>query len=73
MAIFIECTKDCVNLIDHNIIWNVEGRFDRNQIKEQKGSAGWSATTESGEVNGYGIYGEGTDRLRIAHNLIGNC
>ncbi len=72
-AIFIECTKDGVNLIDHNIIWNVEGRFDRNQIKEQKGSAGWYAMTESGEVNGYGIYGEGTDRLRIEHNLIGNC
>ena len=72
-AIFIECTKDGVNLIDHNIIWNVEGRIDRNQIKEQKGSAGWYAMTESGEVNGYGIYGEGTDRLRIEHNLIGNC
>jgi hypothetical protein len=24
-------------------------------------------------VNGYGIYGEGTDRLHVAHNLIGKC
>ena len=24
-------------------------------------------------MNGYGIYGEGTDRLHVSHNLIGKC
>ncbi len=72
-AIFIECTKEGVNLIDHNIIWNVEGRFDEAKIPVEPGSSGWYKLKEHDVVNGYGIYGEGTDRLRIVGNLIGNC
>ena len=30
--IFMECTRDKENLIDNNIIWNVEGRYDRSAI-----------------------------------------
>lgn len=72
-AVFIECTRDGVNLIDNNIIWNVEGRFDPKKIPEEPGSSGWYQLTEHDVVNGYGIYGEGTDHLRIVNNLIGNC
>ena len=72
-AIFIECTRDGVNLIDNNVIWNVEGRFDPAKIPQEPGSSGWYKLRENEAVNGYGIYGEGTDRLYIAHNLIGKC
>ncbi|MCR4586160.1 MAG: right-handed parallel beta-helix repeat-containing protein [Lachnospiraceae bacterium] len=72
-AIFIECTKDGVNLIDNNIIWNVEGRFDPAKVPQEPGSSGWYKLAETDAVNGYGIYCEGTDRLIIAHNLIGKC
>ena len=72
-AVFIECTKDGVNLIDNNIIWNVEGRFDPAKIPAEPGSSGWYKLAETDAVNGYGIYCEGTDRLIIAHNLIGKC
>lgn len=72
-AIFIECTRDGVNLIDNNIIWNVEGRFDPAKIPNEPGSSGWYKMTEQDVINGYGIYGEGTDHLYIANNLIGNC
>ena len=72
-AIFIECTRDGVNLIDNNIIWNVEGRFDPARIPAEPGSSGWYKLKEDDTVNGYAIYGEGTDRLYIAHNLIGKC
>lgn len=72
-AIFIECTRDGVNLIDNNIIWNVEGRFDPARVPAEPGSSGWYKLQENDIVNGYGIYGEGTDRLYIAHNLIGKC
>ncbi len=72
-AIFIECTREGINLIDHNVIWNVEGRFDPAKVPEEPGSSGWYKTRETEFVNGYGIYGEGTDRLHIAHNLIGRC
>ena len=72
-AIFIECTRDGVNLIDNNIIWNVEGRFDPAKVPVEPGSSGWYKTREHDVVNGYGIYGEGTDRLRVVHNLIGRC
>ena len=72
-AIFIECTKDGVNLIDNNVIWNVEGRFDPKAIPAEPGSSGWYKLAENEAVNGYGIYCEGTDRLIIAHNLIGKC
>lgn len=72
-AIFIECTRDEVNLIDNNIIWNVEGRFDPSKIPAEPGSSGWYKLVENDAVNGYGIYGEGTDHLYIAHNLIGLC
>lgn len=72
-AIFIECTRDGVNWIDHNIIWNVEGRFDKEMVPKEPGSSGWYKLTEHDVVNGYGIYGEGTDHLRIEHNLIGKC
>lgn len=72
-AIFIECTRDGVNLIDNNVIWNVEGRFDAAKVPVEPGSSGWYKLRETEAVNGYGIYGEGTDRLYIAHNLIGKC
>ena len=72
-AIFIECTRDGVNLIDNNIIWNVPGRFDPAKVPHEPGSSGWYKLREDDTVNGYGIYGEGTDRLYIAHNLIGRC
>ena len=64
-AIFIECTREGINLIDHNIIWNVEGRFDPAKVPQEPGSSGWYKTREHDVVNGYGIYGEGTDRLHI--------
>lgn len=72
-AIFIECTRDGVNLIDNNIIWNVEGRFDPAKVPAEPGSSGWYKLKEDDVINGYAIYGEGTDRLYIAHNLIGKC
>ena len=72
-AIFIECTREGVNLIDHNVIWNVEGRFDPAKIPVEPGSSGWYKLRENEAVNGYGIYGEGTDRLHVSHNLIGRC
>ena len=72
-AVFIECTRDGVNLIDNNIFWNVEGRFDAEKVKQEPGSAGWYKMEEDGVVNGYAIYGEGTDHLYVAHNLIGRC
>lgn len=72
-AIFIECSRNGVNLIDNNIFWNIEGRFNPNDLKEESGSAGWYQMEDAGIVNGYAIYGEGTDHLRIAHNLIGLC
>ena len=72
-AIFIECTKEGVNLIDNNIIWNVEGRFDPAQVPAEPGSTGWYKMKEHDVVNGYGVYCEGTDRLIVAHNLIGRC
>ena len=72
-AIFIECTRDGVNLIDNNIIWNVEGRFDPKKIPAEPGSSGWYKLHENDVVNGYAVYAEGTDRLHISHNLIGRC
>ena len=72
-AIFIECTRDGINLIDNNIIWNVEGRFDPAKVPVEPGSSGWYKLREHDAVNGYGVYGEGTDRLQVVHNLIGRC
>lgn len=72
-AIFIECTRDGINLIDNNIFWNIEGRFEPSSLKVEPGSSGWYKMEENSLVNGYAIYGEGTDHLRIAHNLIGKC
>lgn len=71
--IIIECTRDGVNLIDNNIIWNVEGRFDPAKVPVEPGSSGWYKLREDESVNGYAVYGEGTDRLVIVHNLIGKC
>jgi hypothetical protein len=71
--IFIECTRDSENLIDNNILWNVEGRYDKSALPKEAGSSGWYRTTESEVRNGYGIYLEGTDRLRMVNNLIGKC
>lgn len=72
-AIFIECTRDGVNLIDNNIIWGVEGRFDPAALPQEPGSSGWYKLRERDTVNGYAIYAEGTDRLHISHNIIGKC
>jgi len=71
--IFMECNRDTENLIDNNIIWNVEGRYDRDNIPKEPGSSGWYKNSELEATNGYGIYVEGSDRLRIANNLIGKC
>ncbi len=72
-AIFIECSRDGVNLIDNNIFWNIEGRFHEKDLVKEHGSSGWYKMEEAGIVNGYAIYGEGTDRLHIANNFIGKC
>jgi hypothetical protein len=71
--IFMEATRDRETMIDNNIIWNVEGRYDRNAVPVEPGSSGWYKDQQLDVVNGYGIYGEGTDRLRIVNNLIGRC
>ncbi len=72
-AIFIECTREGVNLIDNNIIWDVEGRFDPTRIPVEPGSSGWYKMRENDVINGYAVYCEGTDRLHVSHNLIGHC
>lgn len=72
-AIFIECSREGVNLIDNNIFWNVEGRFRPEEVPVEPGSKGWYQMEEHGVVNGYAVYGEGTDRLHVVHNLIGCC
>ena len=71
--IFMECSRDHETMIDNNIIWNVEGRFDRNAVPKEPGSSGWYKEQQLTVENGYGIYGEGNDRLRIVNNLIGKC
>lgn len=72
-AIFIECTRDGVNLIDNNIFWNIEGRFNESDIPDEPGSSGWYKLAEDGIINGYAVYGEGTDRMHLSNNLIGKC
>lgn len=73
-AIFMECSRDGENLFDNNIIWNVQGRFNEKDVVTLPGSASWYAMGEDNPiVNGYGMYGEGTDYLRMTNNLIGNC
>ncbi len=72
-AIFLECSRDGVNLIDNNIFWNIEGRFDPSSIREEPGSSGWYKLQETDGVNGYAIYGEGTDHTHIVNNFIGKC
>lgn len=71
--IFMECSRDEESMIDNNIIWNVEGRYDRSAVAKEPGSSGWYKDIQQEISNGYGIYGEGTDRLRIVNNLIGKC
>ena len=51
----------------------MEGRFDPAKVPVEPGSSGWYKLRENEAVNGYGVYGEGTDRLRIVHNLICKC
>ncbi len=72
-AIFIECSRDDINLIDNNIFWNIEGRFDPNTIPKEAGSSGWYKMEDSSTINGYAIYGEGTDHIHIVNNFIGKC
>ena len=72
-AIFIECSRDGINLIDNNIFWNIEGRFDEALLSSEPGSSGWYKMEENSPVNGYAVYGEGTDHLRIVNNFIGKC
>ena len=72
-AIFIECTRDGVNLIDNNLFWNVEGRFDASKIPNEPGSSGWYKLVENDVINGYAVYGEGTDRMQVVNNFIGKC
>lgn len=70
-AIFIECTREGINLIDNNIFWNIEGRFDKNKIPNEPGSSGWYKLAENDIINGYAVYGEGTDRMILENNFIG--
>ena len=72
-AIFIECTREGVNLIDNNLFWNVEGRFDASKIPNEPGSSGWYKLVENDVINGYAVYGEGTDRMQVVNNFIGQC
>lgn len=72
-AIFIECTRDGINLIDNNIFWNIEGRFKKEDIPYEPGSSGWYKLQENDVINGYAVYGEGTDRMHLENNLIGKC
>ncbi len=72
-AIFLECSRDGVNLIDNNIFWNIEGRFDASSLLEEPGSSGWYKLEESNVANGYAVYGEGTDHTHIVNNFIGKC
>lgn len=72
-AIFIECSRDDINLIDNNIFWNVEGRFDPAAVPKEPGSSGWYKLEETGVTNGYAVYGEGTDHIHIVNNFIGKC
>jgi len=72
-AIFIECTREGINLIDNNIFWNVEGRFDPAKVPVRPGSTGWYRMVEDDIINGYAVYGEGTDRMQLVNNLIGKC
>ena len=72
-AVFIECSRDGVNLIDNNIFWNIEGRFDQSAVPVEPGSTGWYKNEELGIANGYAVYGEGTDHIQIVNNLIGKC
>ncbi|HEY5466577.1 MAG TPA: right-handed parallel beta-helix repeat-containing protein, partial [Clostridia bacterium] len=72
--VFIEASRDAENLLDNNIIWNVEGRYNRSAVPAEPGSSGWYKNSEAGMVrNGYGIYLEGTDRVRMVGNLVGKC
>ena len=71
--IFMECGKDEETLIDNNIIWGVEGRYKAGDVPAEPGSSGWYKDLQEEVANGYGIYSEGCDRLRIVNNLIGNC
>lgn len=72
-AIFLECSRDGVNLIDNNIFWNIEGRFNPDAIPKEPGSSGWYKLEENGVVNGYAVYGEGTDHIQMVNNFIGKC
>ena len=72
-AIFIECTREGVNLIDNNLFWNMEGRFDASKIPNEPGSSGWYKLVENDVINGYAVYGEGTDRMQVVNNFIGKC
>ncbi len=72
-AIFIECSRDDVNLIDNNIFWNIEGRFDPLEVPKEPGSSGWYKMEDPCVVNGYAVYGEGTDHTHIVNNFIGKC
>lgn len=72
-AIFIECSRDDINLIDNNIFWNIEGRFDPAAIPKEPGSSGWYKLEEAAVVNGYAVYGEGTDHIHMVNNFIGKC
>lgn len=71
--IFMEMNRDAEDMIDNNIIWNVEGRYDKNALPDEPGSSGWYKNSQLEVKNGYGIYIEGNDRLRVSNNLIGKC
>ena len=43
------------------------------KIPKEPGSSGWYKLREHDVVNGYGVYGEGTDHLYLSNNLFGKC
>ena len=43
----------------------------KKKIPKEPGSSGWYKLREHDVVNGYGVYGEGTDHLYLSNNLVG--
>jgi hypothetical protein len=80
-CVFMEANRDEENLIDNNIVWNVEGRFNPVLIKKESGSAPWYKEVQPSPMerdqsdieNGWGVYNLGTDYTRVSNNLIGKC
>jgi len=71
--VYLECNRDHENMIDNNIIWNAEGRYAPEASASGGNVTEWYSPEDTDAKYGFGIYLEGTDETRIAHNLIGKC